>query len=284
LNTMKIFAVICLAAATSVASFQVLMIFRGNLPFNTLVPFIGINGAVIGGLFYLGIDAITVNQPEGQIAKKILLIRDKAGRVLSISRAGGEEVSSAFPSKKPIELPKVDRKGQVIGLSKTMIGLGLVFEVFLSFLLISATFTPLLIVQTKSMEPTIMTGEMIWIRGVSPTDVRVGDIITFNIPQTLAAALGTGTEAATITHRVIDIIYNNDDTISYKTKGDNRPVEDIWTVTSGMLVGRYEMQIPYLGPIISTIRTPIGIATVLALIILIVALPEIKKYGGLGDV
>ena len=283
MNTTKIFAVICLAAATSVASFQILMIFRGNLPFNTLVPFIGINGAVIGGLFYLGIDAITVNQPEGQVAKKILLIRDKAGRVLSISRAGGEDISSAFPSKKTLELPTIDRKGQVISLSKTMIGLGLVFEVFLSFLLISATFTPLLIVQTKSMEPTIMTGEMIWIRGVSPTDVRVGDIITFNIPQTLAAALGTGTEAATITHRVIDIIYNSDNTLSYKTKGDNNP-EDIWTVTSEMLIGRYEMQIPYLGPIISTIRTPIGIATVLALILLIVALPEIKKYGGLSDV
>jgi len=282
LNTTKIFAVICLAAATSVASFQILMIFRGNLPFNTLVPFIGINGAVIGGLFYLGIDAIGANQPEGQVAKKILLIRDKAGRVLSISRAGGDSVSSAFPSKKPLELPAVDRKGQVIGLSKTMIALGLVMEIFLSFLLVSGTFTPLLIVQTESMEPTIMTGEMIWIRGISPTDVRVGDIITFTLPQTIAAVTGA-TEAQTITHRVVDIIYNGDK-ISFKTKGDNNPIEDIWTVTSDMLVGRYEMQVPYIGPIFTTLKTPMGIATALAVILLVVGLPEIKKYGGFGDV
>lgn len=283
MNTAKIFAVICLASATSVASFQVLMIFRGNLPFNTLVPFIGINGAVIGGLFYLGLDAITVNQPEGQAAKKILLIRDKAGRVLSISKAEGEGVPSAFPSKKPLELPAVDRKGQVISLSKTMIALGLVLEIFLSFLLVSGTFTPLMIVQTESMEPTIMTGEMIWIRGVAPSDVRVGDIITFNIPPTVAAAFA-GTEATTITHRVIDITYNSDDTLSFKTKGDNNPVEDIWTVTGDMLVGRYQMQVPYLGPVLTAVRTPIGIATVLAVIILVVGLPEIKKHGGFGDV
>ncbi len=283
MNTAKIFAVICLASATCVASFQILMIFRGNLSFNTLVPFIGVNGAVIGGLFYLGLDAITIAQPEAQATKKILLIRDKAGRVLSVSKAGGDTVPSAFPSKKPLELPSIDRKSQVLGLSKTIMGLGLVFLAFLGFIQISGTFTPLLIVQTESMEPTIMTGEMIWIRGVAPTDVNVGDIITFNIPETLVKA-GLANEATTITHRVVEVIYAEDGTVTYKTKGDNNAVEDMWTVTSDMLVGRYEMDIPYLGPAFTAIRTPMGIVTALAVIILIIGLPEIKKYGGLGDV
>jgi len=283
LNTAKIFAVICLASATCVASFQILMIFRGNLSFNTLVPFIGVNGAVIGGLFYLGLDAITIAQPEAQATKKILLVRDKAGRVLSISKADGDTVSSAFPSKKPLELPSIDRKNQVLGLSKTIMALGLVFLAFLGFLQISGTYTPLLVVQTDSMEPTIMTGEMIWIRGVSPTDVNVGDIITFNIPDTLVKA-GVATEAATVTHRVTEVIYNKDDTISFKTKGDNNAVEDMWTVTSDMLVGRYEMEVPYLGPIFTAVRSPMGLVTVLAVVILVVGLPEIKKYGGFSDV
>jgi signal peptidase len=283
MNTAKIFAVICLASATCVASFQILMIFRGNLSFNTLVPFIGVNGAVIGGLFYLGLDAITIAQPESQASKKILLVRDKAGRVLSISKAGGDSVSSAFPTKKPLELPSIDRKNQVLSLTKTVMALGLVFLAFLGFLQISGTFTPLLIVQTESMEPTIMTGEMIWIKGVAPTDVNVGDIITFNIPETLVKA-GVATQANTVTHRVTEIIYNKDDTVSFKTKGDNNPVEDLWTVTSDMLVGKYEMQVPYMGPVVTTIRTPIGLVTILAVVILVVGLPELKKYGGFSDV
>jgi len=283
MNSAKIFAVICLARATCVASFQVLMIFRGNLSFNTLVPFIGVNGAVIGGLFYLGLDAITIAQPEAQASKKILLVRDKAGRVLSINKAGGDSVSSAFPSKKPLELPKVDRKNQVIGLSKTVMGLGLVFLAFLGFIQYSGTFTPLLIVQTESMEPTIMTGEMIWIRGVAPTDVNVGDIITFNIPETLVKA-GVATEATSITHRVIEIIYAADGSVSFKSKGDNNPVEDMWTVTSDMIVGRYEMELPYLGQVFTAIRSPMGIVTFLAVVVLIIGLPEIKKYGGFSDV
>jgi signal peptidase I len=282
MNTAKIFAVICLASATCVASFQILMIFRGNLSFNTLVPFIGVNGAVIGGLFYLGLDAITIAQPESQASKKILLVRDKAGRVLSISKAGGE-APSAFPSKKPLELPKVDRKNQVIGLSKSIMGLGLVFLAFLGFIQYSGTFTPLLIVQTESMEPTIMTGEMIWIRGIAPTDVNVGDIITFNIPESLVKA-GVATEASTITHRVTAILYAADGSVSFKTKGDNNPIEDLWTVTSDMLVGKYEMELPYLGPIFTSIRTPMGIVTLLAVVVLIVGLPELKKYGGFSDV
>jgi signal peptidase len=161
--------------------------------------------------------------------------------------------------------------------------LGLVFLAFLGFIQYSGTFTPLLIVQTESMEPTIMTGEMIWIRGVAPTDVNVGDIITFNIPETLVKA-GVATEATTITHRVTEVLYSADGSVSFKTKGDNNPVEDLWTVTSDMLVGRYEMELPYLGQIFTAVRTPMGIVTLLAVVILVIGLPEIKKYGGFSDV
>ncbi len=282
MNTAKIFAVICLAAATSIASFQVLMIFRGNLPFNTVVPFVGINGAVIGGLFYLGIDAITASQPEGQVAKKILLIRDSAGRVLSVSRTGGE-VSTAFTTKKPIEIPTIEKKYQVLSLSKSLIALGLVFEVFLSFMFISNTFTPLLVVQTPSMEPTIAPGDMIWMRGVPPTDVKVGDIITFNIPESLAKSLSSNI-AGTITHRVVEIVYGNNGEVSFRTKGDNNAVEDPWVVTSDMLVGKYQMHIPYIGQVFSTIKTPIGLVTVAAIIIALIGIPELRKRGESDDV
>jgi len=58
----------------------------------------------------------------------------------------------------------------------------------------------------------------------------------------------------------------------------------MWTVTSDMLVGRYEMEVPYLGPIFTAVRSPMGLVTVLAVVILVVGLPEIKKYGGFSDV
>ena len=59
MNSAKVFSVVALASATTVAAFMALMIFRGTMPIIQMAPFIGLNGAIVGGLFYLGIDAIT---------------------------------------------------------------------------------------------------------------------------------------------------------------------------------------------------------------------------------
>jgi len=50
MNSAKVSSVVALASATTVAAFMALMIFRGNMPIIQMAPFIGLNGAIVGGL------------------------------------------------------------------------------------------------------------------------------------------------------------------------------------------------------------------------------------------
>ncbi|MBD3172668.1 hypothetical protein GF326_09365, partial [Candidatus Bathyarchaeota archaeon] len=48
MDSAKVFSVISLASATTVASFMALMIIRGTMPIMQMAPFIGLNGAIVG--------------------------------------------------------------------------------------------------------------------------------------------------------------------------------------------------------------------------------------------
>lgn len=267
MNWGKIFAVLCLASATSIASFQILMIFRGNFSFSQVIPYVLINGAVIGGLFYLGVDAISIKDGAAPIARKIMLVRDRAGRILSIQKSGGETLESGTKittKAAELKLRQLDVTGRYKEFFKTVIVLGLLFEAYAGFCFYSGTFTPLLVVQTESMTPTLSVNDMIWIQAVNPGTIRVGDIITFTAPESIEK-LG----ATTITHRVVDV-QETEDNWYYKTKGDNNPSEDPWTVRGDMLVGRYAGSVPVVGSVFSIVRTPIGLfASIIVIIVLI---------------
>lgn len=72
-------------------------------------------------------------------------------------------------------------------------------------------------VLTDSMEPTINPGEIIISKRVDASEeIKVGDIITFVAPS---GRLKGQNE----THRVYDIVYNDDGSVKYiKTAGDNK--------------------------------------------------------------
>ena len=94
--------------------------------------------------------------------------------------------------------------------------------------------TPL-IVLTDSMVDVIYSGDLIICTDVKSEDVAVGDIISFFDP-----ASSTG---AVVTHRVIEIITDDDGTLSFRTKGDNNNTEDKQAVPEENLVGKYQMRI-----------------------------------------
>ena len=88
-----------------------------------------------------------------------------------------------------------------------------------------------LVVLTGSMEPTFKTGSIIYYKSVPINDIKVGDVITFKMGDSL------------VSHRV----YSIDDGL-YQTKGDANNAVDASKVKASDIVGRdAKFSIPYLG-------------------------------------
>lgn len=286
MDSTKVFSVVSLASATTVASFMALMIIRGSMPIMQMVPFIGLNGAIVGGLFYLGVDAMTSFDKDSE--PKLVMVRDSRGQVLSIKKEGGSEPFTLFDSEPEIEdepliefeleTPLSERLGlssnQIIEVIKTLLLVTLLLETYLGAAYISNNFTPLMVVTTASMEPTINVGDLIYVKGIAPSDIEVGDIITFVPPR-------DSIKGTLITHRVIEIRYDTNE-IYFKTKGDNNPSMDPWTVTSQDVVGVQTALVPGLGGFFLWIRTPAGIVTLITILAVYMFWPNIKEI--IGDV
>lgn len=83
------------------------------------------------------------------------------------------------------------------------------------------------IVQTNSMEPEIMTGDLIVFRSCSYDDIEVGDYIVFTAGDGFGKLKGQS-----IVHEVKEITETG-----IKTQGINNPIEDIDKVTAKNLLG-----------------------------------------------
>ncbi len=89
--------------------------------------------------------------------------------------------------------------------------------------------TPL-IVLTDSMYPEIKSGDIIICKDISPEDVKEGDVISFFDPEDKNGV-------AVVTHRVIEIITDDDGKLYFRTKGDNNNAQDKASVPAENLVG-----------------------------------------------
>ena len=284
LDSTKVFSVVSLASATTVASFMALMIIRGSMPMMQMIPFIGLNGAIVGGLFYLGIDAMTSYSKDSE--PKLVMVRDSRGQVLSIKTEGELEPFSLFADEQEseeeplvkfdLEKPLSARLGlsseQMIEATKTLLLITLLLETYLGAAYISNNFTPLMVVTTASMEPTINVGDLIYVKGVAPTDIKVGDIITFVPPR-------DSIKGTLITHRVVEISYETNE-VYFKTKGDNNPSVDPWTVTSQDVLGVQTALFPGIGGFFLWIKTPAGIVTLITVLAVYMFWPNIKEIIG----
>lgn len=93
-----------------------------------------------------------------------------------------------------------------------------------------------------SMEPELKAGNMVLIEDVSPSDVKVGDIIVFTVPALIRESYNY---PPVVAHRVKEVFVRDYGTI-FRTKGDNAG-EDPFTVRPQDLRGKVSKQIPYLG-------------------------------------
>lgn len=127
-----------------------------------------------------------------------------------------------------------------------------------------------LIVLTDSMAPKIKSGDLIICKEADADDIEKGDIISFFDPA------GNGTSV--VTHRVIEVINNEDGTVSFRTRGDNNNTEDKVLVPQANLVGEYKSRIPLAGHVAMFMQTTPGlIICVILPIILLVAYDIIRR-------
>ena len=108
------------------------------------------------------------------------------------------------------------------------------------------TDTPMVVVVSESMEPNLLIGDLLFLKGDDPDNIKEGDIIVFdafNIPGWIKPP------PEPIVHRVINKKYDNG--WFFLTKGDHNSDPDnyphiVWvpeTFILGVVVGR----IPYIG-------------------------------------
>ncbi len=116
-------------------------------------------------------------------------------------------------------------------------------------------------VLSGSMRPMLEPGDLIISKGISPEEVKVGNVITYKVSSNTL-----------VTHRVIDIL-REDGNLIFQTKGDANNIEDEGLVLPEQLVGSFVLNIPKGGYIVSFIRSPIGF-------ILLIILPIFSLLGG----
>jgi len=126
-------------------------------------------------------------------------------------------------------------------------------------------------VQGGSMEPAIHAGSLAVIEPVDPTEIEVGDAITF----TLGPVVDNG-EGWVATHRVVEVL-DEGGSLRFRTKGDANASIDPDLVSSPNVAGRVRFSIPYLGYLVMYMSTRSGIALFLVLPALVIIVTEIVK-------
>lgn len=118
------------------------------------------------------------------------------------------------------------------------------------------------IVQSGSMEPTIMTGDIII---VSPqAKYYRNQVITFK-----------DSGERVVTHRIVGDGRNEDG--PFVTKGDANQTTDEEEVTPVQIIGKVIFTLPKLGYVVAYSRTPAGLVLLVIVPMTIIAYDEIKK-------
>ena len=114
------------------------------------------------------------------------------------------------------------------------------------------------IIISGSMEPTIMTGDAIFVKEVPESEIKVNDIISFKEKD--------GENITT--HRIIEI-KEEDGIKKYKTKGDNNNAEDKNLTTYNQIEGKYLFKINNFGTISNILQNKIFLIILIVLIVFI---------------
>jgi len=112
-----------------------------------------------------------------------------------------------------------------------------------------------MVVASGSMRPFLNLGDIVVLRGVDPDEVKVGDVIAFNVAPRFQRQYNY---PPVVTHRVVEVIRVGSD-LYFQTKGDATE-KDPFTVPASDVIGLYAWKIPYAGLPFAFLRTIYGMA------------------------
>jgi signal peptidase len=125
------------------------------------------------------------------------------------------------------------------------------------------------LVRSGSMEPTIMTGDVIIIK--SFPEYNKNDVITYR-----------DAGERIVTHRIIETVAENDKTV-FITKGDANRSIDNDTVSPEEIIGKVLLMIPKMGFVISFSQTTPGLITLIIIPTVLIVLDQIIKSSNKSE-
>lgn len=102
----------------------------------------------------------------------------------------------------------------------------------------AATGSTPLTVLTSSMEPTLPPGTLVIVKPAEPSDIRVGEVMTYQLESG---------KAVYATHRVTAKSTSSNGEVTFTTKGDNNDVEDPGAVREVQILGEVWYSVPWIG-------------------------------------
>lgn len=122
------------------------------------------------------------------------------------------------------------------------------------------------IVLSGSMETQIMTGDVVVVKEIDAKELKENDIVAFK-----------DTDNIVITHRIVEIMKDENGNIEYKTKGDNNNDEDNGYVKPEQIEGIYKFRIGKLGNLALFVQTPVGMIICISIPLLMLLLLQWKE-------
>ena len=128
--------------------------------------------------------------------------------------------------------------------------------------------TPFFVVSSGSMKPILEVRDIIVVSGINQyEELKVDDIIVFTLPTD---------SKRVIVHRINSVDKEGERGIEIKTKGDNNPNVDGWTVLEKNYIGTVVTSVPSVGKITIWLSPPVNYY-IIFFVILILLTNEVKK-------
>lgn len=120
------------------------------------------------------------------------------------------------------------------------------------------------IVNSGSMRPTLEVDSLIIVKEISPREVVIEDIITYYGHD----------KSSRVTHRVVEVQNMGE---AFITKGDANGVADPLPLDGDKLIGKVVFTVPYIGKIFGILSTKLGVALIITMGIIWIALPPLLR-------
>ena len=151
-------------------------------------------------------------------------------------------------------------KGIARALFTLAIATMMVFALYQLVKTVSGTSSPVCVVVSPSMVPTLRVGDIIIVNHIAPSDLKVGDIIVFHKPTN---------PDELVVHRIFDIGVTDSGVRVFKTKGDANRWPDSWIVPEYMVEGKVVLKLPYVGLINIILQPPLNYFLIAILIFML---------------